>query len=92
MDAGEVITGDTSWLHQTLTFNGNGTLSGSYYNSISTAKWEFASNNTWLKVTSTDTGLSYGQVNYLQIINLSSSALTLKDTVGGINWFMYTKL
>ncbi len=90
-DATEIVTSDTSWAHQLSTFNANGTFADNYYNFAIHGNWELLNNNTWVKITVTDTGVNYGLTGYSQILSISSTELSIKDTSGGVSWTTYRK-
>lgn len=92
MDANELMTLDTANDHQTIKFTADGWVTLNYYSFAISNKWEFANSNTYLKITDTS---SMSTPSYSQILTLTSSAMTLKDTtnasLGGASWTYFTK-
>ena len=90
MDSSEITTNDTSFAHYLVTFNANGSAVSTYYNEASHFNWAFEFNNTYLKMTNTDS--TTGAVDYSLIVSMSSSRISYKDTTGGYaTWFTITK-
>ncbi len=92
MDANEMFS-DTSFPHQVLKYNSDGTVIGTYYGAPwSKGTWELTNNNTYIKTTDTAAGAI---PSYAQIISISSTSFEVKDTAttGGhhVEWVFLTK-
>ena len=90
MDASEKVV-DSADLGNTFTFNPNSTFVIKQTGvTVGEEIWTLTNNNTYLKLMDTAAG---GVPEFLHIDFLSSSAMTLRDTIGGTaQWIVLEKL
>ena len=84
-DAADYTLTDTSWAHETIKFNSNGTVITTQYGVASQATYLLMNNNTYMTVTDTTGGTTTTTSYYIQ--TLTSTAMVLKDTAAATSVF-----
>ncbi len=90
MDGAEVVAAYLYGGHK-LAFNADGTVSILAINGGLSGEWTWAleQNNTYLRTADKKTGTN---VVYQHMDNITSTAMTLKDTTGGVTtWYIFAK-